>query len=93
MPLFMNAEISKAIMTKSRLWKRFLKKKINERRNLNHGHKKRKGSLEVCLVQVVFAAELEVLKILVPRLPQNTSNVNIKSTKKPKQQYYLCLFM
>ena len=28
--------------------------------------------------QVVFAAELEFLKILIPRLPQNTSNINIE---------------
>ena len=30
------------------------------------------------LDQVVFAAELEFLKILIPRLPQNTSNINIE---------------
>ena len=51
---------------------------------------KQKGSLEGSLVRVLFAAELEFPKILVPRLPQNTSNVNIESTGKSKQLYYLC---
>ena len=31
----------------------------------------------------------EFSKIIVPRLPQNTSNVNIESTGKLKQLYYL----
>ena len=35
-------------------------------------------------------AELEFLKILVSRLLQNTSYVNIESTGKLKQLYYLC---
>ena len=39
-------------------------------------HKKRKNSLEGRLDRVLFVAELEFPKILVPRLPQNTSNVN-----------------
>ena len=43
-----------------------------------HSHKKQKDSLEGSLDQVLFAAELEFLNILVPRLPQNTSNVNIE---------------
>ena len=34
-----------------------------------HGHKKRKDSLEGCLVRVLFSAELEFLKMIVPRLP------------------------
>ena len=38
--------------------------------------KKPKDSLESSLDQVLFAAELEFSKILVPRLPQSTSNVN-----------------
>ena len=44
-----------------------------------HSHKKQKGSLEGSLDRVSFAAELEFLKILVPRLPHRTSNVNIES--------------
>ena len=55
----------------------------------DHSRKKRKDSPESSLVRVLFAAELELLKILVPRLPQNTSNVNLKSTGKSKQLYYL----
>ena len=55
----------------------------------NHSHNKRKDSPEGSLVRVLFAAELEFPKTLVPRLPQNTSNVNIKSTVKSKQLYYL----
>ena len=34
-------------------------------------------SLEGSVDRVLFAAELEFSKILVPRLPQHTSNVNI----------------
>ena len=55
-----------------------------------HNHKKQKDSLEGSLVRVLIVAELEFLKILVPSLPQNTSNVNIKSTGKSKQLHYLC---
>ena len=53
--------------------------------NFNHSHKKRKGSLD----PVLFAAELELPKILVPRLPQNTSNVNIECEGKSKQLHSL----
>ena len=56
----------------------------------SHSHKKRKNSLEGSLVPVLFATELEFPKILVPRIPQNTSNVNIEGTGKGKQLYYLC---
>ena len=52
-----------------------------------HSHKKRKDSLEGSLGRVLFAAELEFPKILVSRLPQNTSNVNIESPGKSKQVY------
>ena len=55
-----------------------------------HSHKKRKDSLEGSLDRVLFAAELEFPKILVPRLPQNTSNVNTECTGKSKQLYFLC---
>ena len=54
-------------------------------RILDHSYKKQKDSLEGSLVQVLFAAELEFPNILVPRLPQNTSNVNTVSTGKSKQ--------
>ena len=39
---------------------------------LNHSHKKREDSLEGSLDRVLFAAEFEFSKILVPRLPQHT---------------------
>ena len=55
-----------------------------------YSHKKWKDSLEGSLVRVLFVAELEFPKILVPRVPKNTSNVNIESTRKSKQLYYLC---
>ena len=38
-----------------------------------HNHKKRKDSLESNLDRVLFAAQLEFPKILVPMLPQDTS--------------------
>ena len=59
-------------------------------RTLNHSHNKQKDSLDSSLVRVLFAAELEFPKILVPRLPQNTLTVKIESTGKSKQLYYLC---
>ena len=42
---------------------------------MGHSHEKRKDSLEGSLDRVLFAAELEFPKILVPRLRQNTSNM------------------
>ena len=45
-----------------------------------HSHKKRKDSLEGSLDLVLVAAELEFPKILVPRLPQHTSDVKIEYT-------------
>ena len=53
-----------------------------------HSHKKRKDSLEGSLDRVLFAAELKFPKILVPRLPQNTSNVNIESAGKSKKTVF-----
>ena len=50
-----------------------------------HSHKKRKDSLEGSLVRVLNAAELEFQNMLVPRLPKNSSNINIESTGKSKQ--------
>ena len=58
--------------------------------SFEHSHKKRVDNLEGSLARVLFAAELEFPKTLVPRLPQNTSNVNIESSEKSKQLYYLC---
>ena len=55
----------------------------------NHSHKKQKVSLQGSLDGVLFPAELEFPKMLVPRLPQNTSNVIIECTKKSKQLYSL----
>ena len=55
-----------------------------------HSHEKRKDSLEGGLVRLLFAAELELPRILVLSLPKNTSNVNNKSTGKSKQLYYFC---
>ena len=57
--------------------------------NNNLGYKKRKNSLEGSLERVLFAAELELPKILVPRLPQISSNVNI-CARKLKQLYSEC---
>ena len=45
-------------------------------------HKKRKGSLESSLDRVLFVAQLEFPKILVPRLPQHTSDVNTECAEK-----------
>ena len=52
-------------------------------------HKKWKIVRKVVLIRV-FVAELEFPNILVSRLPENTSNVNIESNEKSKQWYYLC---
>ena len=40
-----------------------------------------KDSLEDSLDRILLAAELEFLKILVPKLPQHTSNVNIERAR------------
>ena len=54
---------------------------------MNRGHEKReKGSLD----WVSFVAQSEVLKILVPRLPQSASNENIECMGKSMQLYSLC---
>ena len=59
----------------------------NQPSGFQHSHKKWKESVEGSLIRVLFAAELEVPKILVPRLTQNTSNVHIESIGKLKQLY------
>ena len=51
---------------------------------LNHSHKKQKDSLDGSLDRVLFVAELEFPKILVPKLPQHTSDVNIECARKVK---------
>ena len=48
----------------------------------NHSHKKRKDNLEGSLDRVLFPTEIELRKIIVPRLPQNSSNINIECTGK-----------
>ena len=55
-----------------------------------HSRKKWKDRLEGSLDWLLTAAELEFSKILVPRLPQNLSNVNIECSGKSKQLYSLC---
>ena len=62
----------------------------DKKHSSKHSHKKRKDSLEGSLERVLFAAELELPKILVPRLPQNASNINIECAGKSKQLYSLC---
>ena len=44
----------------------------------NHSHKKQKDSLEGILDRVLLVAELEFPKIIVPRVSQHTSDVNIE---------------
>ena len=54
----------------------------------NHSHKKRKDDLG----QASLAAEFEFSKVIVPRVPQDTSDVNIECAGKLewlKQQYSL----
>ena len=66
--------------------------KLGRGSDVPHSHKKLKDSLEGSLDRVWFVAELEFPKILVPTLPQHTSNVNIEYAGKfewPKQLYYL----
>ena len=48
----------------------------------NHSHKKLKDSLEGSLDRVLLAAELEFTKIIVPRVSQHTSDVNIECAGK-----------
>ena len=57
-----------------------------------HSHKKRKDSLEDSLDRVLFATELEFPKILVPRLPQHTANVNIEYAGKSEWSKQLYSF-
>ena len=54
---------------------------------VKHSHKKGKDSLEGGLNRWLFADKLEFPKILVLRLPQNTSNVKTEYAEKSKQLY------
>ena len=56
----------------------------------DHSHKKRKDILEGSLDRVLLAAELEFLKILVPRLLQHTSDVNIECAGKSEWSKQQC---
>ena len=56
----------------------------------NQNHKKRKHSLEGSMDRVLFAAGLEFHKILVPRLPQHTSNVNTECARKSEWSKQQC---
>ena len=56
-----------------------------------HSHKKRKDSPEGSLDRVLFAAELEFPKILVFKLPQNSSNVNNECSGRSKHLYSIFL--
>ena len=49
-----------------------------------------KDSLEDSLDRELLAAELELQKILVPRLPQHTSNVNIECAGKSEWSKQQC---
>ena len=56
----------------------------------NHSNKKPKDSLEGSLDRVLREAELEFLKILVPRLFQHTSNVNTECAGKSEWSEQQC---
>ena len=46
-----------------------------------YSHKKRKNSLEGSLDRILLVVELEFPKILVPMLPQHTSNVKTECAR------------
>ena len=56
-----------------------------------HSHKKRKDSLEGSPDRVLFAGELEFPKILVPRLPQHTWNINIENVPESQSGQNNCI--
>ena len=62
-------------------------KRENDIQKRLHSLKKWKDSLEDSLDRVLFAAELEFLKIIVPRLPQHPSDVNIETMNALEGQY------
>ena len=57
---------------------------------MEHSHKKRKDSVEGSLDRVLLAAELEFPKIVVPRLPQYTSDVKIECARKSEWSKQQC---
>ena len=59
------------IRTKKLIYNVSVKRKFNLSTKLIHSHKKRKDSLEDSLDRVLFGAEPEFSKILVPRLAQH----------------------
>ena len=59
-------------------------------KKIYHSHKKRKDSLEGSPNRVLLAAELELPKILVPRLSQHTSDVNTECAGKSEWSKQVC---
>ena len=57
---------------------------------MDYSHKKRKDSLEGSLDRGLLAAELEFPKIVVPRLPQYTSDVNTECAGKSEWSKQQC---
>ena len=58
------------------------RERINKTKTEDHSQKKQKDSLKGSLDRALFVAELDFSKILVPRLPQHTSNVNNECARK-----------
>ena len=50
----------------------------------NHSQNERTDNLDGSIDQVLFVVELEFLNVLVPRVPQHTSEVNIECARKSK---------
>ena len=67
-----------------------LQQNDSETNDPNQNHQKRKHSLEGSMDRVLFAAGLEFHKILVPRLPQHTSNVNTECARKSEWSKQQC---
>lgn len=59
-------------------------------RNYKFSHKKPKDRLDGILGRVLFVAQPELPKILVPRMPQNITYKNTECGGKSKLQYSLC---
>ena len=55
-----------------------------------HSHKKREDSLESRQYRILFGAELEFPKILVPSLRQNSLTVNLECAGKLSRLHSLC---
>ena len=61
--------------------------------NSNHSNKKWKNSLQGSLDQVLFAGEVELPKIIVPRLAQHTPNANTEVSESQNGQNICILFI